>query len=42
MSQINVAITGALTLPRSKVAERINATSNGHFVEWVTFETHDL
>jgi hypothetical protein len=42
MSRINIAITGALARPRSAVAELINATSNGHFVEWITFETHYL
>jgi hypothetical protein len=33
---INVAITGTLSQPRSKVAEQINATENACFVESVT------
>ena len=39
---INVAITGTLSQPRSKVAEQINATENAHFVESVTLNTHYL
>jgi hypothetical protein len=39
---INIAITGTLSKPRAMVAELIDATENGHFVEWVTYETHYL
>lgn len=39
---VNVAITGALRQPRSKVAELINSTANGRFVESITYDTHYL
>jgi hypothetical protein len=38
----NVAISGALSEPRSKVAELINATENARFVEALTLNTHYL
>jgi hypothetical protein len=42
MSIVRVAITGTLSIPRKRVAELINQTSNGEFVESVTYETHYL
>ncbi len=39
---INIAITGALSEPRAKVAARINATSNGRFTDNLNLETHYL
>ena len=39
---INVAITGTLGQPRSKVAELINSTENAQFVESLTLHTHYL
>ena len=40
--QVNVAVTGALSEPRSRVAELINASTNGCFVEYLNLQTHYL
>ena len=42
LSRVNVAITGALSEPRSRVAELINASTNGCFVEYLNLQTHYL
>ncbi|MBB5057463.1 hypothetical protein HDF16_002169 [Granulicella aggregans] len=42
LSRVNVAITGALSEPRSRFAELINASTNGCFVEYLNLQTHYL
>jgi hypothetical protein len=42
LSVINVAVTGALSEPRARIAELIDATSNGKFVEDVNLATSYL
>ena len=39
---IFVAITGTLSQPRSEVEQLIDATANGQFVKWLTYQTHYL
>lgn len=40
--KMKIAITGTLRIPRVEVAALINQTSNGSFVETVTFQTRYL